>query len=205
MTITITVRACTLVELQAASPELDWTPVCRLDPGLDGAGERVRAAALGELDDTAFAAVRAELPSAPGLYAWTTAGAGGRGLPGEEAVVYLGVAAGRHGLADRLGSELRYVRNGTGRSARWRQEHYHGHPRTMLVLDAHPLYATTADGSTARRLERELLAVTGYGTGLTPLANGSSWRSSTSHQIEARSAAWGRAEAAGLLHEEPAP
>lgn len=207
MTTTITVRACTLGEIRATSPELDWTPV--VDPASEQPAEPVRACGLAGLDRAASRAVRATLPAQPGLYLWTaratTPGPSAETARDQEAVIYLGVAAGRWGLADRLASELRYVWNTSAHHGRYLQQWFHGHPRTMLAFDAQPLYAVTEDAATARRLERELLAVAGYATGLTPLANGSSWLSSTPHQVAARDAAWPRAQAAGLLHDEPTP
>ena len=206
MTTTITVRACTLDDIRAASPELDWTLV--VHPADERAGEAVRACGLAGLDRAASRSVRATVPAQPGVYLWTTRATtpapSGDGQ-GQEAVIYLGVAAGRWGLADRLASELRYVWNTSAHHGRYLQQWFHGHPRTMLAFDAQPLYAVTEDAATAQRLERELLAVTGYATGLTPLANGSSWHSSTTHQIAAREAGWPRAQAAGLLHDELIP
>lgn len=199
MTVQVSVQACTVGELAAAAPELSWIPVRTIDEQLDEPDE-LSATRLGELDGPMFLRVRAALPREPGLYLWTAAPDGAwSGRSSDRAVIYLGRATGAGGLQARLGDELRWVRNGVGRSASYRQANFHGHPRTMIRHDARALYAITEDPEQAADLERELLAVAAYGCALSPLANGGSWWSSTTHQRRARQRGYDRLAAAGLL------
>ncbi|MDD7966116.1 hypothetical protein [Actinomycetospora lemnae] len=199
VTVQVSVQACTVRELAAAAPELSWTPVCTVNEQLDEPDE-LSATSLGKLDDPTFLCVRAALPREPGLYLWTAAPDGAwSGQSSDRAVIYLGRATGAGGLRARLGDELRWVRNGVGRTANYRQANFHGHPRAMIMHDARTLYAVTADREQAAELERELLAVASYGCALSPLANGSSWWSSSTHQRRARQRGYDRLVAAGLL------
>ena len=214
MVVRVSAPACSVAELQGAAPELTWTPVRQVNGNLatpDDLGvpaeldarDELRASALVDVDDPTLRRLRDTLPDQPGLYLWTAdPDPAVRAEPADRAVIYLGRATSRGGLRARLGDELRWVRNGTQRTASYRQANFHGHPRTMVEHDARALYTAVPDPIEAAELERELLAVIAYSVGLTPLANGSSWWSSTEHQRRARDRGYTRLAAAGLLHDD---